>query len=80
MSFVSRPDIASWGRVVRQPQRVARPAFRDEIGTCVAARPEDKTCLAVGLRRSYGDCCLNGDGALIETTRLDRLIAFNPEN
>jgi FAD/FMN-containing dehydrogenase len=79
MGFVSRPDITSWGRVIRQPQRVARPAFRDAIGTCVAARPEAKTCLAVGLRRSYGDSCLNGDGALIETTRLDRLIAFDPE-
>ena len=30
--------------------------------------------------RSYGDCCLNHQGVLVDTTRLDRFIAFDREN
>jgi L-gulonolactone oxidase len=74
-----RADVTSWGRVVRRPQSVAAPAFRDEIGEVVQARPAGASCLAVGLRRSYGDSCLNQDGVLIETTRLDRFMAFDPQ-
>ena len=29
--FVERDDVLSWGRVVREPQRVAKPHFRDEL-------------------------------------------------
>ena len=29
--FVERADVLSWGRVIRQPQRVAKPFFRDEL-------------------------------------------------
>jgi FAD/FMN-containing dehydrogenase len=34
--------------------------------------------LAVGMRRSYGNSCLNGRGALIDMRGLDRLIGFDP--
>jgi len=33
----------------------------------------------VGQRRSYGDACLNDHGRAIETSRLDRVLAFDPE-
>ena len=33
--------------------------------------------LAIGLRRSYGDSCLNSGGALIDMRGLDRFIAFD---
>ncbi len=78
MGFHMRADVTSWGRVTRPRQLVAGPAFRDEIGEAVAARPPGASYLAVGLRRSYGDSCLNTDGVVIETSRLDRFISFDP--
>ena len=75
--FVVRDDVLSWGRVVRQPQRVAKPHFRDELSRLIAEAPLTSK-LAVGLRRSYGDSCLNGAGAMIDATGLDRFIAFDP--
>jgi L-gulonolactone oxidase len=76
--FVERTDVVSWGRVVREPQRVARPQFLDELPGLLSA-PVWGSKLALGLRRSYGDSCLNGEGALIDTTALDRVIAFDPK-
>jgi L-gulonolactone oxidase len=37
----------------------------------------EESRLAIGLRRSYGDSCLNGGGALIDMSGLDRFIAFD---
>lgn len=47
--------------------------------------PPDLTAIAgpllpFGLGRSYGDVCLNEGGVLIDTTRMNRLIAFDREN
>lgn len=75
-SFVQRTDVLSWGRVVRQPQFVARPHFRDELPGLVGGTGY-KSRLAVGLRRSYGDSCLNGAGALIDMRDLGRFILFD---
>ena len=77
--YLKRDDVLSWGRVVRQPQFVARPHFRDELPE-LFSEPGWASKLAIGLRRSYGDSCLNSAGALIDTTGLDRLIAFDPES
>jgi FAD/FMN-containing dehydrogenase len=74
-SFATRDDITSWGRVQRQPQRIAVPRFRDELAGLIAGTSAD--CLATGLRRSYGDSCLNSAGAMIDMTGLDRLISFD---
>jgi FAD/FMN-containing dehydrogenase len=79
MDLAARADVTSWGRAVRCRHLVAGPAFRDDIGRAVAARPRGASCLAVGLRRSYGDSCLNADGVLIETTRLDRFMSFDAD-
>lgn len=77
--FAEHADILSWGRVVRRPQHVARPHFRDELPALVS-EPGWESKLAIGLRRSYGDTCLNSEGALIDATRLDRAIAFDPQS
>jgi L-gulonolactone oxidase len=74
--FLERSDVVSWGRVSRGAQRVARPGFRDELSD-LAARAGDESLLAIGLRRSYGDSCLNGGGALVDMSGLDRFIAFD---
>jgi L-gulonolactone oxidase len=74
--FSGNDRFVSWGRVERGSQEVAAPAFRDELQTLLAASA-DRSLLAVGLRRSYGDSCLNGGHRLIDMTRLDRLIALD---
>ena len=38
---------------------------------------EWRSRLAIGLRRSYGDSCLNSDGAMIDMSGLDRFISFD---
>ena len=76
--FVEREDVLSWGRVVRQKQYVAHPNFRDELPRLIVA-PERESKLATGLRRSYGDSCLNGAGAVIDLTGLDRFITFDAQ-
>jgi FAD/FMN-containing dehydrogenase len=77
--FLERDDILSWGRVVRQPQHVARPSFLDELPSLVA-EPGWNSKLAVGLRRSYGDSCLNSAGALLDATSLNRVMVFDPKS
>ena len=76
--FSPRADIVSWGRTPRTRMQVARPAFPDELA--MLARQGAKLphgLLAGGLRRSYGDSCINDGGALIEITGLDRFIRFD---
>jgi FAD/FMN-containing dehydrogenase len=77
-SFIARNDMLSWGRVHRQPQQTAAPHFRDELPALLDDRASCSR-LAIGLRRSYGDSCLNSDGATIDMCSLDRFIAFDEE-
>jgi FAD/FMN-containing dehydrogenase len=76
--FFKRNDVLSWGRVIREFQYVAQPRFREELSS-LAQESEWESKLATGLRRSYGDSCLNSTGALIDTTSLDRFIAFDQD-
>ncbi len=75
--FVERADLLSWGRIGRAPQKVACPRFTDEIPHLLRHRPAGPV-LAVGQCRSYGDSIRNGSGAVIQTTRLDRFLEFDP--
>lgn len=43
----------------------------------VLAQADNQKLLGSGLRRSYGDSGLNADGALVDVSHLDRLIAFD---
>jgi L-gulonolactone oxidase len=76
MSYVFRNDALSWGRVVRTPQRVASPQFRQDLIRLVAERRET-SILPVGLQRSYGDSALNSSGGLISMVGLNRFIALD---
>lgn len=77
--FVPRRDVTSWGRVVREEQRVARPAFSDTLPALLRERPA-ATVLAVGKLRSYGDTVLNSGGCLIAMDGLDRFVAFDAQS
>lgn len=58
--------------------RVARPSFRDQLGALVESGSRGSNrLLASGLRRSYGDSCINDGGALIEMTGLGHLVSFD---
>jgi FAD/FMN-containing dehydrogenase len=76
MSYVLRNDALSWGRVVRTPQRVASPQFRQDL-TALVVEQREASILPVGLQRSYGDSALNSDGALISMVGLNRFIALD---
>jgi FAD/FMN-containing dehydrogenase len=76
--FVARDDALSWGRVTRKSQHVARPRFRAELPSLVSEESAASK-LPIGLRRSYGDSCLNSAGALIDMRGLDRFVRFDAE-
>lgn len=65
----------SWGRYPRLTALSRQqPAWRGEVAGLLA---NTSNALPRGLGRSYGDSCLNDGGTLIDTTRLDRFIAFD---
>ena len=51
--------------------------WQDELPALLRGEPP---ILPHGLGRSYGDSCQNAGGTLIGTSRLDRLIGFDPGN
>ena len=65
----------SWGRYPRStPAQVVPLSWISEIpDLSQSARP----LLAYGMGRSYGDCCLNGEGTLLATRGLDKFIQFD---
>ena len=63
----------SWGRFPKATHEVVRIRWRD-----MALPPySGKSMLAFGNGRSYGDCCLNDQGILIDARGLDRFINFH---
>lgn len=74
-AVVSITALSSWGRYPHSKPRQILPCRDAQILTLPA---EPLSCLPFGNGRSYGDVCLNDDGALLCTRGLDRLIAFDP--
>ena len=66
-------DYSGWGRVRKATGDVARPERLGAIEAIIAEEPAP----AIGMRRSYGDACLNSDGRAIDMTRLDRILSFD---
>ncbi len=67
----------SWGRYPRlYPAAVWRLHWR---GEALPSVPPEMSLLPRGYGRSYGDCCLNEGGLLLDVTGLDRFLAFDPE-
>ncbi|MEX2015397.1 MAG: FAD-binding oxidoreductase [Candidatus Hydrogenedentales bacterium] len=74
--MAKKMPVVGWGRYPKSEGPVYRPEKRrgvEEVLRC----GEHATFLARGLGRSYGDAALNTGGALINTTRLDRMLAFD---
>ena len=68
-------EYSGWGRVHRAEGELARPERVSALAGISAERPAP----AIGMRRSYGDACLNDGGAAIDMTRLDRILEFDEE-
>ncbi len=67
----------SWGRFPKARHRHVIPIYwRTEIPRLDRL---ERPVLPHGMGRSYGDVCLNDDGILLDTTPLDRFIAFDEE-
>ncbi len=66
--------LAGWGRALAATGEVARPERRAALDALLA----EGLIPAVGNRRSYGDAALNSGGRVIDMTRLDRMIGFDP--
>jgi FAD/FMN-containing dehydrogenase len=78
MPPLMRDDVLAWGRVHRFEHRVLRPSFQDEAAAAITD-PDLRGVLPRGCGRSYGDSGLNDHGTLIDTTGLDRFIAFDAD-
>ena len=65
----------SWGRYPSSSPRQIRPCCN---APTLDLPDESLSCLPFGHGRSYGDVCLNNNGALLLTRALDRFIAFDP--
>lgn len=65
----------SWGRYpTAKPRQIVRLTWLDQLPRLDA---HEGTVLPFGLGRSYGDSCLNDGGTLLDTTALNRFIAFD---
>lgn len=79
MGFADDNTILSWGRTLRARHHAAALAWQDQAPRLLrdgAAR--HGSVLVRGMGRSYGDCGLNPEGALLLAAPLDHLIAFDP--
>ena len=63
----------SWGRFPKATHDVVRMNWRD----ITLPAGSGKSMLPFGNGRSYGDCCLNDHGILLDTRGLDRFMAFD---
>lgn len=69
--------LAGWGRSSQASVQACRPERMAELATAIAAA-DDKSIIAHGGGRSYGDAALNDGGRVVLTRRLDRILAFDP--
>ena len=68
-------EYTGWGRVHHATGQLARP----ERASALVALVKEEPAPAIGMRRSYGDACLNSDGNAVDMTRLDRVLEFDTE-
>jgi FAD/FMN-containing dehydrogenase len=69
------PPFESWGRYPRYAAKLVPLHWQDEFPRSVEG--VHGGALAVGMGRSYGDVCLLEDGTLLQTTGMNRLLAFD---
>lgn len=67
----------SWGMYPKATHaHVYKPAWNDQVSTILKDAVHG-SLLPYGLGRSYGDSCLNGERALVDCRRLNRILGFD---
>jgi FAD/FMN-containing dehydrogenase len=69
------PRFESWGRYPTYDARVLQMHWQSDFPAMIDG--VHGGALAVGMGRSYGDVCLLKDGTLLQTTGMNRLLAFD---
>ncbi len=72
--------LSGWGRVARSSSVTLEPAGTESLTGVFADQGQGaRGVIAHGASRSYGDAALNGQGAVILTRGLDRILSFDPD-
>ena len=66
---------SGWGRAIFAEGELARP----ERVSALLALAKENSGPAIGMRRSYGDAALNSAGRVIDMTRMNRILGFDPK-
>lgn len=71
--------VEGWGMAVGSRSRVLRPESVAEISACYALARADGVPIALrGAGCSYGDASVNAHGHVLEISRLNRILDFDP--
>ncbi|MHB1538076.1 MAG: FAD-binding oxidoreductase [Solirubrobacteraceae bacterium] len=65
-----RRSLTGWGRVAPSTARVLSPRDADEVASALRRAAGNGGVIARGAGRSYGDAAQNGDGCVLDTSRL----------
>ena len=69
--------LSGWGQYPRLETRAVRP---ERYALLAEACRAERSCIARGQGRAYGDAALNTDGLVIATERLNRILAFDADS
>src|SRR5437868_5752415 len=72
--------LRGWGGAVRSAAYVYRPSTLDQLKEAFAiAKAAGRTVTLRGAGRSYGDASLGRENVVIELTRMNRILDWNPK-
>ncbi len=76
-----RPErVSGWGMAVGGQAKVVRPTTAEQVAAAMALVAQEHGSLALrGSGCSYGDASLNTNGHVLDTSGMDRILAFDPE-
>ncbi|MEJ2479721.1 MAG: FAD-binding oxidoreductase [Acidihalobacter sp.] len=69
--------LSGWGQYPRMETRSSRPERYAQLATACTA---ERTCIARGQGRAYGDAALSANSLVVATERLDRMLDFDADN
>ncbi|MCF6286365.1 MAG: FAD-binding oxidoreductase, partial [Candidatus Hydrogenedentes bacterium] len=75
---IMQQTLSGWGGMNSEVCDVFRPEKRRALSELIQCKHSD-SLIARGLGRSYGDTAVNGGSAVVDTTRLDRMLGFDPD-
>jgi len=72
--------VEGWGMCVGAPSRVLRPRSVEELAAAFGIARRDGVCLGLrGTGNSYGDASVNALGHVLDSSRMNRILDWNPQ-